>query len=162
MGFHSKTAQIRSYFITLWSRLVLLRELESFAGRDSHFPPRKSLGALSSPLFNGSIAILTPSCLRALFPCGYCAISYSCGFMADTNAYFPCQPGKLNWIGVGGRKTRDKVRCVLKNDAKKQEERNVQQETEKQDFFFFLHRRVIFYLLGKLTVNDSSINNWYE
>lgn len=68
---------------------------------DSHFPLRKSHGALSSPLFNGSIAVPTPSCSRALFPYGYCTIRYLCGCLADINAYFPCQPSKLNWIGGG-------------------------------------------------------------
>lgn len=92
-----KTVQIRRNFITLWSWLVLRTKKTVISLWKSH-------AASSSPLFNGPIAVPTPSCLRALFPYGYCTIRYFCRCLADINAYFPCQPSKLNRIGGGERK----------------------------------------------------------
>lgn len=96
IGYGGKTAHIRSYFITLIQASPAADRRVIWRKKDTHFCPRKSQGALSLPLFNGSIAIPTPSCLRALFPYGYCAIIYPCRCLADINAYFPCQPSKLN------------------------------------------------------------------
>lgn len=97
--------------------------VESFGGKkDSHSPPGKSHRALSVPLFNGSIAIPTPSCLRALFPYGYCAISYSCGCLSDINAYFPCQPSRLNWIEGGEREWEIKWEMACKGKEREGDE----------------------------------------
>lgn len=91
-----------------FSSTVRFYMVESFGGRETVLSLRgKSHGALSVALFNGSTAILTPSCLRALFPYCYCTISYPCGCLADIKAYLPCQLSKLSST-EGGEKGRER------------------------------------------------------
>lgn len=74
----------------------------------------KSHAALSIALFNGSIAIPTPSCMRSLFPYCYCTISYLCGCPVDVNAYSLCRQSELNSTqggesGGGEEKDREEI-----------------------------------------------------
>lgn len=80
-----------------FSSLVLFKVAEWLGRRKTVLALRgKSHAALSIALFNGSIAIPTPSSMRSLFPFCYCTISYLCGCPVDVNAYSLCQQSELN------------------------------------------------------------------
>lgn len=80
-----------------FSGSVLFKLAESLGRRKTVLALRgKSHAALSITLFNGSIAIPTPSRMRSLFPYCYCTISYLCGCPVDVNAYSLCQQSELN------------------------------------------------------------------
>lgn len=80
-----------------FSGSVLFNVAEWLGGRETALALHgKSHAALSIALFNGSIAIPTPSCIRSLFPYCYCTISYLCGCPVDVNAYSLCWQSELN------------------------------------------------------------------
>lgn len=86
-----------------FSGSVLFHVAEWLGGRETVLALcGKSHGALSIALFNGSIAIPTPSCRRSLFPYCYCTISYLCGCPVDVNAYSLCRQSELNSTQGGG------------------------------------------------------------